>query len=217
MHERNLLRNEMTIDAVFRWDSPKKMHEPVTGYKTSCWLENNKSRHDLFVDCILKPEVNSQKLKNLPQNSKVFCKVNAISAMYESVYSKTGVDSSIERTIPRLFVSSINKIYVIDFDLKQNRLILKTDGLVSHLCYIALTEELFWVKNHREIISYRQEAESKLFSTNETIISMTVDWIERILYVSQTEPEGSSIIGFNLNTEKLSSVHKSLNINMQQI
>lgn len=202
-HMHNPLRNGLNIETVFRWNPPKAVNGPLVGYKISCWYEKENSRYDLFVDYHLQPEITEKYIENLPKNATLYCKVKAETIAGEGRYSSlVSVNTHIEKPIPRLFAASNEAIYLVDFDLKLYKMIVNAGSRVDHLCFIALSKQLFWTNENNELMSYSRDGKKKLFSINAPILSITVDWIEQILYWSQTESKGSSIHAFNLNTQK---------------
>lgn len=212
-HMHNPLRNGLTIETVFRWNPPKAVNGPLVGYKISCWYEKDNSRYDLFMDYLIE---NTEKyMENLPKNSTLYCKVKAVTIAGEGSYSPLiSMSTLIEKPIPRLFAAGNEGISIVDFDLKRDKLIVNAGSRVDHLCFIALSKQLFWTNENNELMSYSRDGKKKLFSINAPVLSITVDWIEQILYWSQSEGQnkGSSINAFNLNTQKSNFVLRSSNV-----
>lgn len=209
-HMHNPLRNGLNIETVFRWNPPKAMNGPLSGYKISCWYEKDNSRYDLFIDYYLQAGNNEKYMENLPNNATLYCKVKAETSAGEGSYSSlVSMSTHIEKPIPRLFAASNEGIYIVDFDLKRYKLIVNAGSRVDHLCFIALSKQLFWTNENNELMSYSRDGKKKLFSINAPVLSITVDWIEQILYWSQLESKGSSINAFNLNTQKSNFVLQS--------
>lgn len=209
-HMHNPIHNGIMIDTIFRWNPPKSVNGPLSGYKISCWYETYNSRYDLFSDYHLQPEINEKYMENLPKNTTLYCKVKAVTIAGEGSYSSlVSMSTLVEKPMPRLFATSNEEIYFIDFDLKKHKMIVSAGSRVDHLCYIAWNKQLFWTNENNELMSYSRNGKQKLYSINAVVLSITVDWIERILYWSQLEEKGSSINAFNLNTQKSSFVLKS--------
>ncbi|XP_055298116.1 proto-oncogene tyrosine-protein kinase ROS isoform X4 [Sitodiplosis mosellana] len=206
-----LQKNSLNIETVFRWNPPKAANGPLLGYKISCWYEKDNSRYDLFVDYHLQPEYTVKHIENLPKNATLYCKVKAETSAGEGHYSPLAIaNTHTEKPIPTLFAASNGAIYQIDFDLKIYKLIVIAGSRVDHLCHIALSKQLFWTNENNELMLMNsQDGKKKLFSINAPVLSITVDWIEQILYWSQEESKGSSINAFNLNTQKPNFVLRS--------
>lgn len=209
-HMHNPIRNGLHIETAFRWNPPKSMNGPLVGYKISCWYEEHSKRVALFTDYELRPEINEKYMENVPKNSTLYCRVKAVTDAGEGNYSTlVSMSTLLERPIPRLFAASNEAIYFADFDLKKYRLIVSAGSRVDHMCYIALGKQLFWTNENNEIMSFGYHGKQKLYSTNAPVLSITVDWIEQLLYWSQMQAKGSSIHSFNLNTKETKLVHES--------
>lgn len=127
-----------------------------------------------------------------------------------SYSSLVSMSTLVEKPVPRLFAASnAGYIYIVDFDFKMDHQIVNAGSRVDHLCFIALSKELFWTNENNELMSYSRNGKQKLFSINAPVRSITVDWIERIFYWSQSEAKGSSIHAYNLNTQKSNFVLQS--------
>lgn len=209
-HMHDPMHGGLNVDAIFRWSEPKSMNGPLTGYKIFCWHEKNNNRHEMFIDYHLQPEINEKEMQNVPKNVTIFCKVKAVTIAGEGSYSPlVSMSTLIEKPLPRLFAASNEVIYGVDFDFDKSRMIVNAKNRVDHMCYIALSKQLFWTNENNELMSYSRNGKQKLLSINAPVLSITVDWIERILYWSQRDIKGSSINAFNLNTRKSSFVLRS--------
>lgn len=200
-HMHDPINDGLKIEATFRWNQPEFLNGPLSGYQTSCWLERDNTRSEILSTSDYHLN-NEQYMENLPKNATLFCKVRAnTNGAGVGTYSKlVSMNTLIENPIPRLFAVSNEYISNVDLDLNQNISIVSAH--VKHLCYIAFSKELFWTNENDELLSDGSKGRKKLFSINAQVLSLTVDWIERILYWSQLESKGSSIIAFNLNTEQ---------------
>lgn len=199
----NPLRNGLSIQAIFRWDEPQAVNEIILGYKISCWYQTEDSRNDLFNDFYVQPETNEIQIDNLTKEMTVYCKVKMETIIGEaSNWVLANTSTNIENPIPRLFIANNADIYTVDLDLKRHKLIVSADSRVIHMCFFSMAKQLFWTNKKSELMSYSSGEKKKLFSINAVVLSITVDWIEQILYWAQTENRGSSINALNLNTLK---------------
>lgn len=204
-HMHNPIKSGLNIEAVFRWNQPEFLNGPLTGYQISCWYEKNNSRSRIFTDYHLQPEISEKYMENLPINATLYCKVKAVTIAGEGNYSSLiSMETHNEKPIPRVFASGNDGIYNVDLDLKKQHPIVNVGSRVDCLCYIAMDKQLFWTDENSELMSYSRNGKQKLFSINSPVLSITVDWIERIIYWSQSDKNGSSINAFNLNTHKTS-------------
>lgn len=201
-HMHNPIKNGLNIEAVFRWDQPEFLNGLLTGYEIFCWHENKEQRTPIFNDYHLQPEI-TEKYMDLPMNVTLYCKVKAVTNGGEGNYSSLiSMGTDIEKPFPRVFISGNDGIYNVDLDLRKQHLIVSVGSRVECMCYIAMDKQLFWADENNEVLSFSGNGRQKLFSVNSPVLSITVDWIERIIYWSQAENYGSSINAFNLNTHK---------------
>lgn len=201
-HKHNPIKNGLNIEAVFRWDQPECLNGLLIGYQIFCWHENKKQRTQIFNDYHLKPKI-TEKYMDLPMNVTLYCKVKAVTSGGDGNYSSLiSMATDIEKPFPRVFISGNDGIYNVDLDLRKQHLIVSVGSRAECLCYIAMDEQLFWADENNEVMSYSDNHRQKLFSVNSPVLSITVDWIERIIYWSQAEKNGSSINAFNLNAHK---------------
>lgn len=198
----------LNIETIFRWNEPESTNGNLTGYRIACWYEKHIIRHELFTDYHLQPEMTEKEMYNVPQNASVYCKVKAVTVAGEGQYSSlVSMSTHIEKPLPRLFAASNEFIHVVDFDVDKSKMIINAGSRVDHLCYIAMNKQMFWTNENNELMTCSRDSKlkkKKLFSINAPVLSITVDWIERILYWSQLDAKGSSINAFNLNTQKSS-------------
>ncbi|XP_031634836.1 proto-oncogene tyrosine-protein kinase ROS-like, partial [Contarinia nasturtii] len=218
-HIHNLLKDDLDIEVVFRWNKPKATNGPLIGYKIRCWYEKDNIRHEKYNDYEMQPEKNEEYIETVEKNTTFYCKVRAETLAGVGNYSSLiSINTQNEKPIPQLFAASNDKIYVVDFDLKLHKSIVNAGSKVEHLCYIALNKEFFWTNENNELMAFSRDGRKKLYSMNKPVLSLTVDWIERIVYWSQSESKGSSINSFNLNTQKsnriLKSPHFIINLNV---
>lgn len=209
-HMHNPFADDLDIEVVFRWNTPKALNGPLTGYKIRCWYEEDNLRLDIFVDYEMQPDINEKHIDGVKKNVTLYCKVKAETQAGVGNYSSLiSINTLKEEPVPRLFAASNDEIYIVDFDFKRHHTNVNAGSKVDHLCYIAWSKQLFWTNENNELMAYSRDGRKKLYSMNAPVLSLTVDWIERIVYWSQTESNGSSINAFNLNTKKSNQIHQS--------
>ncbi|XP_031627487.1 proto-oncogene tyrosine-protein kinase ROS-like isoform X2 [Contarinia nasturtii] len=218
-HVHNPLKDDLDIDVIFRWNTPKSVNGPLIGYKIQCWYVKDNIHHEKYNDYEMQPEKNEKYIEKVEKNATFYCKVRAETRAGVGNYSSLiSINTQNEKPIPQLFATSNDKIYIVDFDLKLHKSNVNAGSKVEHLCYIALNKEFFWANENNELMAFSRDGRKKLYSMNTPVLSLTVDWIERIVYWSQSESKGSSINSFNLNTQKskriLKSPHFIINLNV---
>lgn len=200
-HHHNPIHGGFDIAATFRWDPPDHANGPLIGYKVSCWTsDGNSSKYSVFDKLYVPQNVTEKTVEHLKANQIYYFQVNAISiAETGPATSPISVNTSKENPIPRAFVASSEEIYEIDLDLNRTALILNAGSLVTHMAYIALDKQLIWINENNELMLFRGGIKHKLYSINATALSLTVDWLERIVYWSQIQYSQSAIHAFDLN------------------
>ncbi|XP_031638812.1 proto-oncogene tyrosine-protein kinase ROS-like [Contarinia nasturtii] len=209
-HVHNPLKDDLDIDVIFRWNTPKSVNGPLIGYKIQCWYVKDNIHHEKYNDYEMQPGKNEKYIEKVEKNATFYCKVRAETRAGVGNYSTLmSINTQNENPIPRLFAAHNDTIYIVDFDLKLHKSYVNTGSKVQHFCYIAFNKELFWTNENSELIIYSRDDRKKLYSMNALVLSLTVDWIERIVYWSQLESKGSTINAFNLYTKESKQIAQS--------
>lgn len=200
-HHHNPIHGGIDIAATYRWNAPDYANGPLIGYNINCWIsDDNNSRYSVFDNLSLPQNVTEKTVENLKPNQIYYFQVMAISiAETGPATAPSSVNTSKENPIPRAFVASSEEIYEVDLDLNRTALILNTGSLVTHMTYIALDKQLIWINENNELMLFRGGLKHKLYSINATALSLTVDWLERVVYWSQSQHSHSAIYAFDLN------------------
>lgn len=198
----------INIVATFRWGQPESKNGELIGYKINCSTIYNPK---LIDDMHIQPDRTEYKLEGLDDDSNYSCQVHAASTVDSGDKSEiVTINSNEDKPLPQLFVAREDQILFVDIDLFKSDHILSTGSNVSYLAYIAYGKQLFWINENNELMTFINEAKQRLHTiSNATIVSLTVDWIDRVIYWAQLEPnEESSIHAFDLNKMKASLISK---------
>lgn len=199
-HHHNPIHGGVNIAATYRWHAPDYANGPLMGYKVNCWTDGDNSRYSVFEKLSLPPNITEKTVENMKPNQQYYFQVNAVStAEMGPPTIPISVNTSLENPIPRVFVASSEEIYDIDLDLNITSLVLNAGSLVTHMTYIALDKQLIWINGNNELMLFRGGLKHKLYSINATALSLTVDWLERVIYWSQNQFNQNAIYAFDLN------------------
>lgn len=200
-YHHNPIHGGFDIAATYRWNAPDHPNGPLIGYKVSCWMiDGNDVRHSVFDKLHLPQNATEKIVEHLKANQIYYFQVNAIStAETGPATAPISVNTSKENPVPRAFVASGEDIYEIDLDLNRTALFLNAGSLITHMAYIALDKQLIWINENGELMLFRGGLKHKLYSINATALSLTVDWLERVVYWSQVQYGQSAIQAFDLN------------------
>lgn len=194
-HNHNPFEDGPNLEALFRWSPPTEPNGPIYSYKIFCWFEKGIENKTVYDGLTTPSGQLEKKIKNLVQNVTYYFRVQAVStAGIGKPSEKISIHTSSQKPVPRVFISSGEEIQLIDLDTKQTYVIVNTGSPVRHLAYIANEERLLWINENNELISYNQKIKTKLASCTGHVLALTVDWVQRLVYWSQSEVSGGSAI-----------------------
>lgn len=198
-HLHNPMHGGLNIEVIFRWNPPAALNGPLLGYQVKWTYETNGVDYPAYDNDTVQKDLTEIVLSNLYRNATYKFSVQA-----ESTYgmgkstSPVTINTTVEKPVPKLLVSTTNEVLIVDLDLKTSTTIVNTVSPAIHLAYLALDNLIFWVNKNNELMSYKDSTAFKIYAINSTVISVTIDWIERIIYWSQIENNGTSIYGYDL-------------------
>lgn len=201
-HLHNPIGSGRTTKATFRWSMPIHSNGPIQGYKLYCWYEEEGIHNDVYDGHMEAPNIFEKIIPNLVQNVTYFFRVQAYSSVGDGEITETiSINSNVDSPVPLVLAAVKSKeIWLIDLDLQEKQVIANTDAAVRYMTYIAHEHRYFWVTDSNDLISLTNDTKVKLATLGTAqILSLTVDWIERILYWSQVHSSGSAIYLLDLN------------------
>ncbi|XP_055536181.1 proto-oncogene tyrosine-protein kinase ROS isoform X2 [Wyeomyia smithii] len=205
-HVKDPIQDIHTVDATFRWSPPKTPNGPIIGYKVHCWYEE-----DGLTNHVLQSELTNRTeriVQNLVHNVTYFFRVQALTKAREGdLTAVQSINTSEDHPIPQALIATADHIIKVDFDSGESRQVVSTSTPVMFMARLARERKLFWVDENNELFQYDGTSKSKLFSIGGPVLSLTIDWIRRILYWSQQEVIGSAIYSFDLNRFENEGVH----------
>lgn len=199
-HESDPINDVVIINANFRFDQPKQTNGKITDYIISCYyvtLDGQKHHPNCNGSSTYEREMI---ITNILHNTTYYFQVQAVtSAGIGNKSELLSVNTRNENPIPVVLVASDN-IFKVDLDLNVISVYLSTGSPAVFMDYIASENRILYIDENNELFySYGKNDKSKLASFNTPALSLTVDWIERIIYWSQLNGNGSIINSLNLN------------------
>lgn len=190
---------------IFRWDAPDYCNGIINGYIVNCWSESSgEAVVDVCNNGTVVPGEQQFEVGNLTEQQTYFFQVQAFTYIGNGNVSEIiACSSNEEGPVPLLLASSADSIYLQDFDVHRNETILRNVIQPTDITYSFYERRIFWINEAQELCVIDQDGsnKSKLLSLNGTGVSLSLDWIERGLYVVQNEVirPGSYIFKLDLN------------------
>lgn len=197
-HETYPIYDSVNIKAYFRWDEPKQTNGKISEYIISCYYVGlDDEKH--YPNCNGSSYEREKIISNIVYNMTYYFQVQAVTSAGVGNKSEIfSINTKDENPIPAVLVASDN-IFKVDLDLNEISPFLSTGSPVVFMDYIASEKRILYINENNELISFRDNSKIKLASFNTVALSLTVDWIERIVYWSQLNGNGSTINSLNLN------------------
>ncbi|XP_058444154.1 protein sevenless isoform X2 [Malaya genurostris] len=205
-HSQDPIEDTHTVEATFRWSTPKTPNGPIIGYKVHCWYEEDGINNQVLQNEL----INRTELivPNMVHNVSYFFRVQALTKAREGdMTAVLTVNTAEDHPIPQALVATADHIIKVDFDSGESHQIVGTSTPVSFMVRLARERKLIWVDENNELFQFDGSAKTKLYSIGGPVLSLSVDWIRRILYWSQQEVIGSAIYAFDLNRFEDEGVH----------
>jgi hypothetical protein len=179
-----------------RWDPPSSPNGLILGYFVSCWKNGIK-----LTDCICDVDMNSlschlQSSRDLElDKSTISFSVQAYTSAGPGLGStKVGISSGggsgSSHSVPKLLLTSADKIEVLDIDRKERTGI--SLGYIAPILtagFLASDETLFWFNEGQDLMMAKMNGSPGYNKTRLLSLSgswetshLTVDWVGRRLY-----------------------------------
>ncbi|XP_039452249.1 proto-oncogene tyrosine-protein kinase ROS isoform X4 [Culex pipiens pallens] len=205
-HFQNPIQNSHSIDATFRWSPPKNSNGPIIGYKVHCsYEEDDTVKHVLQGELINGTE---RIVPNLVHNVSYSFRVQALTSAREGDLTAAQVINTAEdHPIPQALIVTSEHVFLYDFDSQQSTNVVGTSTPINFIVRLDREGKLFWVDENNELFQFYGSSKTKLHTISGPVQSLTIDWIQRVLYWSQLESVGSAIYAFDLNRSDKEAVH----------
>lgn len=199
-HRHNPLGGGLNIEATFRWNSPSQPNGPIRGYRVHCWYIEDGQKNDVCDENEIEYTY-EKNLENLVQNVTYVFQVQAYSTVgFGNITQPLEIHTKVDKPVPTILVANAEEIVKVDLDLKKSNVVVNTGSPIRHMTYIDHEKKLFWINENNELISYTGSNKTKLVTISSAVLSLAIDWVERIIYWSQVNSiNGSSVYSLDLN------------------
>nr|XP_036228505.1 protein sevenless isoform X3 [Bactrocera oleae] len=191
------LEAKNNITATVRWESPENENtSSKIAYKIYCWLgkklhaeriynSSNERFFEISIDglhigesYVFQVQSFISGIEKLGQNSTLQLHINP------EVQSK-----------PIFIYATSEYIAEYDLDLNINKVLIQTSSQVEHLAVMSSEKRILWVNENVELISATAGLKPiKLARMRAEVLSLTVDWIQRIVYWAELDTDDKSSV-----------------------
>lgn len=189
-------KETLNSTAYVRWSPPAKKNGNLSHYVLEYCSP---------VECKpleIEPHVHQMVLDNITHAGNYTIKVAAATDAGVGDFSETlTIQPKAENPLPRLLVGTTDQILKVDLDMNSSIPVVKRlNTPATHLVHISKEKRIFWT-NENELWAclLPNETKTRLAALSSEPLSLTVDWVERVLYWTTRENERSFIYMLNLN------------------
>ncbi|XP_063703914.1 proto-oncogene tyrosine-protein kinase ROS isoform X2 [Culicoides brevitarsis] len=195
-HKVNPFNKGLNIVATLRWRQPQKPNGEILGYKIICtWDESGKPmRREDFTTNL---QYTTQIL--LPETNYSF-EIGAQTIQgYGNFTPALNINTRQELPIPQVLATTEDGILLVDLDLESSALLTHLEAPVTCITYMQLSDKIYWFDANNELFSFHNRTKTKITAVTSKVLAITIDWVEQVLYWSQTETNGTAIYALNLD------------------
>lgn len=191
----------INVTATIRWSAPLQSNGPISGYILLMHLGDDQ----LMLNRTVEGGHNLEKvIPNLRQNATYNVQVQAYSKLggLGPLGPKIEFSTTQERSVPNLLAAVGERIVKVDLDLGESKIVVNATSPVRYMAYVEYENLILWINENNELMTALPDKKIKLATCSSTVTALTVDWVERVVYWSQRELNGSAIFRINLNNNK---------------
>lgn len=192
------------ISALIRWDAPENISQySNVGYKIYCW-QQEELKLELEYNANGENELEAI-IGNMEIGQSYAFQVQAVvgtrslaAAGEKTNFHLLHINPELQ-SVPRLLYATSDYIAEIDLDFKKRNVMVHTSSEVEHLVVLTAEKRWLWVNDNVELMSYeRGSFPQKLARMRAEVLSLTVNWISRIVYWAEKQAQGIAIFELNL-------------------
>ncbi|XP_076178506.1 receptor protein-tyrosine kinase sevenless isoform X1 [Ptiloglossa arizonensis] len=198
-HKEPLTEN-VDIFAIFRWNQPEFTNGLIIGYTVQCWFVEN---HAVIQICDQMPIADKLEytVHDLLPNTTYYFQVSGHTVIGAGPYTAViNVSTLYENPVPQLLVTTTNAVRISDLDQKKDDTISR--HIAVEVTYLAAESKLYWINEMQELVTSDLSGvnATKILTLNNSALSVTIDWVARNLYWSESgyRENGSHIIKLDL-------------------
>ncbi|XP_017879766.1 proto-oncogene tyrosine-protein kinase ROS isoform X2 [Ceratina calcarata] len=181
------LSENMDIFAIFRWDQPEFTNGLITGYTVQCWFKHNNVEMQICDQSLIPSTLLEHTVQDLLPNTTYYFQVRAHTEIGAGPYTDViNVSTIYENPVPQLLVATMDAVKISDLDQKVNYTI--TRHIAIEVAHLAAENRIYWINEMQELVTSDLNGANatKILKLNNSALSITVDWVARHLYWSES-------------------------------
>ncbi|XP_043520805.1 proto-oncogene tyrosine-protein kinase ROS isoform X2 [Frieseomelitta varia] len=181
------LSENIDIFAIFRWDQPEFANGLITGYTVQCWFKENNVEIQICNQSLIPSMSLEHTVQDLLPNTTYYFQVRAHTEVGAGPYTDvTNVSTTHENPVPQLLVATMDAVRISDLDQEVNYTI--TRHIAVEVTYLAAESKIYWINEMQELVTSDMNGANatKILTLNNSAFSITVDWVARHLYWSES-------------------------------
>ena len=176
----------LTISS-YRWDQPEFANGLITGYTVQCWFKENNVEIQICNQSLIPSTLLEHTVQDLLPNTTYYFQVRAHTEIGAGPYTDvTNVSTMYENPVPQLLVATMDAVRISDLDQEVNYTI--TRHIAVEVTYLAAESKIYWINEMQELVTSDLNGANatKILTLNNSAFSITVDWVARHLYWSES-------------------------------
>nr|XP_034172668.1 proto-oncogene tyrosine-protein kinase ROS isoform X6 [Osmia lignaria] len=181
------LSENVDIFAIFRWDQPEFTNGLITGYTVQCWFIENHTEIQICDNSLIPASLLEHTVQDLLPNTTYYFQVRAHTEIGAGPYTDViNISTIYENPVPQLLVATLDAVRVSDLDQEVNYTI--TRHIAIEVAYLAAESKIYWINEMQELVTSELNGANatKMLALNNSALSITVDWVARNLYWSES-------------------------------
>lgn len=183
-----------------RWDKPEFANGLIVGYTVQCWFIEDQVEIQTCDQSLISDKL-QHTVHGLRPNTTYYFQVRAHTEIGAGPYTDViNVSTIYENPVPQLLVASMDAVRISDLDQEENYTI--TRHIAVEVTYLAAESKIYWINEMQELVTSDLMGvnATKILTLNNSALSITVDWVSRNLYWSESgyRENGGHIIKLDL-------------------
>ncbi|OAD52465.1 Proto-oncogene tyrosine-protein kinase ROS [Eufriesea mexicana] len=181
------LNENVDIFAIFRWDQPDFANGLITGYTVQCWFKENNVDIQICDQSIIPSTLLEHTVQDLLSNTTYYFQVRAHTEIGAGPYTDViNISTIYENPVPQLLVATMDAVRRSDLDQEVNYTI--TRHIAVEVTYLAAESKIYWINEMQKLVTSDLNGANatKILTLNNSALSITIDWVARHLYWSES-------------------------------